>query len=415
MLLATISLIQRSKAFLPKKCQYQYGLLSGRTFPSSSKTRCAKISHYRGISTIGEDRSSSTSTFPSPSSLRSSSTFLHQVEETIKKVHESQPPSGIDDVHTLEPNLREAVGIANRLSKRIHNLHKNNDCPTCWLQAKHCICNEVQPIDGSNSNSNSNNDDLIPSNVNRLFMIMHHKEIGLVVDTAKVLLNSMPSKARLVVSGIGEEYQDSMDELLDAMKQKDRRCIVLFPTDDARTFEELILVDSDSASREKKNHQATNDTSRYSDSDTSVKGDGKMEMFDVIVMDGTWSQARKIHSRYIPLEKDGGPPRVCLSQESLDILGSPILEEEMHTINGTQRGGSGRQLRRHPIKWKEVSTLEATRLLLRDMLSLTGEGEIKRNNEGKACHDILSEYQQMSDSAAVKQLGPPRRKDLNRS
>jgi hypothetical protein len=226
---------------------------------------------------------------------------------------------------------------------------------------------------------------------------MHHKEIGLVVDTAKVLLNAMPTKARLIVNGIDKEHQESVKELRDALEQKERRCIVLFPTDDAVTFEELCDEKSIITSQKT----------------THIIGElMENEVFDVIVVDGTWSQARKIHARYIPLEEDGGPPRVCLSQESLDILGGVStdanLSESHTTVHGVEKGGGGRQLRRHPIKWKEVSTLEATRLLLRDMLAITGE--ILSDKDGKQCHEILAEYQVLSDAAAVKQLGPPRLK-----
>ena len=68
---------------------------------------------------------------------------------------------------------------------------------------------------------------------------MHHKEIGLVVDTAKLLLNSMPDRARLVVNRMDGEYQDSVGELMDALEEKERKCIVLFPTDDAKPFVDL--------------------------------------------------------------------------------------------------------------------------------------------------------------------------------
>ena len=103
---------------------------------------------------------------------------------------------------------------------------------------------------------------------------------------------------------------------------------------------------------------------------------------------------------------------MCLSQESLDIIAGINQDSdnpvESFTVNGVERGGSGRQLRRHPIKWKEVSTLEATRLLLKDMSKLTSENLL--NEDGKACHDILADYQLISDAAAVRQLGPPREK-----
>ena len=108
------------------------------------------------------------------------------------------------------------------------------------------------------------------------------------------------------------------------------------------------------------------------------------------------------------MEKDGGPQIVCLSQVSLDILGA---HGDVHCVpNGEQKLSSGRQLRRHPIKWRKISTLEATRLLLRNMPARSGER--KSLADGKKCHDVLYEYQQISDSAAVKQLGPPRMKNV---
>jgi hypothetical protein len=219
---------------------------------------------------------------------------------------------------------------------------------------------------------------------------MHHKEIGLVVDTAKIILNSMPSKARLVVSGIDENYQESMRELNTAIAQKERRSLVLFPTDDARTFEELC--------------QKSVSEQLLKDDQHSLTEAGAV---DLIVIDGTWSQARKIHSKYIPPKHDGGPTRVCLSQESLDIIAGGM--DDSHNINQITKGGNGRQLRRHPIKWKEISTLEATRLLFKDMESvLPCQWNGADRTVEKCAHDILSEYQMLSDMAAVKQLGPPR-------
>lgn len=317
--------------------------------------------------------------------------FLNQVEETIVKV-QSIPSNTMDNLQNLPPSRRESVGVTNRLSQRIHSLHKNNDCPACWLQRAHCICPSTPPIEH-----------LLPSNIQRIFMIMHHKEIGLVVDTAKLLLNAFPDRMRLVVSGISEEYQDSVEELMDALEQKERKCIVLFPTDDAVPFHEMYQKAIN------KNDFCKNDIK----DDHASEGMNDNVEYDIVVMDGTWQQARKIHGRYIPLEKNGGPQRVCLSQESLDILGSAADNPEYaesHFVHGIEKGGNGRQLRRHPIKWKEVSTLEATRLLFRDMMVAmdVSDTEEYKDQHGNQCHDLLARYQRISDEAAVRQLGPPR-------
>jgi DTW domain-containing protein YfiP len=68
---------------------------------------------------------------------------------------------------------------------------------------------------------------------------MYHKEIFMVVGTAKFILGALPQTSRLVVVGIDGEYQHSTVDLADAISQKDWRCMVLFPSEDAKTFEEL--------------------------------------------------------------------------------------------------------------------------------------------------------------------------------
>lgn len=127
------------------------------------------------------------------------------------------------------------------------------------------------------------------------------------------------------------------------------------------------------------------------------------EGWDVIVIDGTWSQARKLYTRYIPLEQDGGPCRVELSEEALEILSLPLRSGQGETTGGTAQV-SGHQLRRHPIQWKAISTLEATRLLFNDMATTSEEG----TDPSVYPWNVLSSYQQIADTATKTQLGPHR-------
>lgn len=313
--------------------------------------------------------------------LKSTPTFLDQVQDTVRKVQKSSTVAINDNRNILDLPAadREAVAVASRLSKRLTSLARNNDCPNCWMQRAHCICNKIHSIEH-----------LLPSNINRVFLMTHHKEIGLVVDTAKLLLMSMPTKARLVINGIPAEFQDSMQEFKDAIACKDenglkKECIVLFPSDDAKTFSDLVSFDDEG----NKKHDLNT-------------------IYDIIIMDGTWQQARKIYQKYIPPIQKGGPRRVCLSQEALHILGATTSSKAV------EENGTGRQLRRHPIQWKEVSTLEATRLLLKDMILFekrkTGVTQQLQGTDKQQCYDLLRQFQVVSDRAALRQLGPPRSK-----
>lgn len=369
------------------------------------------------------------------------SRFLDQIEETIHKVFQkhnihvesttvssssstfsttilneriSNVDSILESIHPI--SQREEVGVAIHLYNRIFSLRKNNDCRRCWLQKAHCICDLIPSFEklerheverGSLDRNDSNEEQerenriLLPTSIKRIFLVMHHKEICMAVDTAKLLLGSFDQSCRLVIAGLNGQVQSSMNELIDAVQQKERKCMVLFPADDALTFQEL------------------NENNKKRNTRSNV--DFEDDKWDVIVIDGTWAQARKMYSRYIPRQEDGGPHRVCLSKEAVDILGSSTDDETITTTNDDSTGyintsSSGRQLRRHPIKWREVSTLEATRLMIRDVML----EEVSKNKEDDGinlssytrqyCFDVLSQYQVISDNAARKQLGAPRLK-----
>ena len=190
--------------------------------------------------------------------------------------------------------------------------------------------------------------------------------------------------ARLVVGGIGAEYQASMAEMKEAMKNE--KCLVLFPAENANVFHKVNEEIGKCGFGKRRDHE---------------RGRG----WDVIVIDGTWSQARKLYSRYIPLEKDGGPTRVQLSDEALALL-STTRDSGEDSLNDRVSPPvvAGHQLRRHPIQWKAISTLEATRLLMNDMAGAGGYGYF----EPVISLECVAIVSTIADNATRTQLGPHR-------
>jgi len=138
-----------------------------------------------------------------------------------------------------------------------------------------------------------------------------------------------------------------MKEMEEAIKSSN--CLVLYPSEDARTFADI----------------------------ESELEDPPEDGWDIIVIDGTWAQANKLHSHYLK----NGPQHVQLSEDKVQILASAAGGEK-----------DGHQLRKHPTKWREVSTLEATRLFLGDMM--VGSKNRPWNT--------LATYQRIGDDAVLK-------------
>ena len=282
-------------------------------------------------------------------------TFLRPLETTIQQVLQKYDEQ--TDIMDVPPTEREALGIARNLHVRLQAFRRNDNCPRCWLQRAHCICLQCPPLPEQPQN--------------RIFVLMHHKEVCLTVDTAKLILAAFPQKARLVVGGLGPDVQSTMQEMMQALAQQhDNNLIVLFPDEDAETYQSL--------------------------SDSFQKAMGTM---DLIVLDGTWEQARRLYKRYIPARAAGGPPRVKLTAEALATLqpAAQRAKDESSSLAFT-----GRQLRRHPEWWREISTLTATRLLLSDM------DDVEEKNRW----DSLADYQECADRAAREQLGAPRPRQI---
>jgi len=322
--------------------------------------------HHRSFTATSffatKSRRSGDSNDPLPAAeITEMSSPLDDIETTVDKVlRQWNDHVPITDIYPVAE--RQAVGVARHIRKRLTSLEKNKDCRTCWLQQAHCVCLQTVPCEKP------------VANLRKIYLIYHHKEIGLAVDTAKLLWRTLPAgQVRIVVGGIPAHYQESAQELEQVLLSQSNRTLVLFPDETAVTWNEL-------------EKQETKDAAVLVDNVNDADYGSANEGYNVIVLDGTWEQARKLYQTYIPdpSASHGGPIRVQLESEDLDRIVSS--------------NATGRQLRRHPVVWREIGTIAAVRSLLQSMDS-AGRWEEK-----------LAAYQQTADAAARAQLGSPRTK-----
>lgn len=119
----------------------------------------------------------------------------------------------------------------------------------------------------------------------------------------------------------------------DILEGRGTKCLILFPTKDARTFDDIV--------GEVWAHvKEMNEIDTISRNTTVAIEHG----WNVIVIDGTWSQARKMHAKYLPEKSSGMLYRVQLSTDNVEKLGS------LTGSSDEQEDRKGLQLRRHPIK-----------------------------------------------------------------
>ncbi|KAJ1446746.1 DTW domain-containing protein [Pelagophyceae sp. CCMP2097] len=284
-----------------------------------------------GLSTTGALGLASAALRRSPNRLRgrrgAASNALDQVEASVDRVLAGAKDFG--HIQTVPLPMRESVSIARVLRFRLDALRRNGDCRACWLHMAHCVCSMCLPLEEQK---------LDDAGIGDIYCVLHHKEVGLVVDTAKLILAAYPTRAKIVVGGLDE--QPNMDSMLASIAAGN--ALVLFPDDDAVSVE---AVPAWTAPQRKR---------------------------DLIVLDGTWAQARKLHA--------------ALPQQAQRLkldLGGEISDGQ-------------RQLRSHPTSWREISTLEALRLLLQELKVLPG------------LYEPLAFYQSHLHVKALKQLGPKR-------
>ena len=368
--------------------------------------------------------------------------FMEQVEVTVDKVLKDY---GYGNVKELPPEERESVLVARCLKGRLQTARRNQVCPRCWLQETHCYCARCPPVEpwleglpkdefdiGQNrgvetlSTTNIRQRHIQKTKLNLIFLIMHYREIFMGVDTAKLILSTFPRSTRLVVSGLPAKYQESMKELEEVLgevklqkvigsgkhqqsmlSQSRKKVLVLFPDDAAKTFEEIqseyeALVE-DRTTRQCNDHEK---------SDGSPNIDGtENNGWDIVVIDGTWQQARRMKLRYFPPpSKHSCSARYASYQTTrLSPMALQMLDAESAEGDEGSKVKSGHQLRKHSVPWKKIATFEAVRLFLADILASQYPSEVVNEKIGNRKTippwTLVQDYLRIANETALDRKG----------
>mmetsp|Transcript_29880 Transcript_29880/g.45534 ORF Transcript_29880/g.45534 Transcript_29880/m.45534 type:complete len:357 (+) Transcript_29880:114-1184(+) len=312
--------------------------------------------------------------------------FLSEIDETIQRVLATY------DNDTLLSNVpeceRQDLVIARALRGRLQDMERKRHCPICWLQNNYCFCADCPPVVPEEEDPTANT-------LNRLFLVMHHGEIGMGVDTAKLILASHPTKCRLVVAGIGSKYQKSMKELEDTIANSNRNCLVLFPDEASKPFHEIA----------KEEAAKTQYNEHFDDADDGNNRNNN-NGWNIIVIDGTWQQARRIKKRYF----GGGEETFPSSSSSLrlpSIRTARLSDKVLRTLEQELVDGEinpGHQLRKHSSTSRKVGTFEAVRLFLGDLVE---NNKVDNDDTTIPSWIQIEKYQQIANNALQAQNGFP--------
>lgn len=176
------------------------------------------------------------------------------------------------------PRDRMRLQIQNQLAWHRFKCEKVGACLACCIFP--CICGALQPLKLSH----------------RLWVVTHSKEVLRTTATGKLLLLAHP-QATLLVSGVPEH-----DAELQRLCQRET-AVVLFPSSEACTPAELLEEARrrcssgggggfSSSSGGGSSSGSNNGSNRGS---SKKDGSGLVPVLDVLVLDGTWNQARWLY------------------------------------------------------------------------------------------------------------------------
>eukprot|EP00761_Pharyngomonas_kirbyi_P011631 gb/GECH01011657.1/.p1 GENE.gb/GECH01011657.1/~~gb/GECH01011657.1/.p1 ORF type:complete len:309 (+),score=45.03 gb/GECH01011657.1/:1-927(+) len=202
--------------------------------------------------------------------------FVSQVENLSNLIRFKPPipshkdPDYVKKMESSEPSEKIMLATERRIGFWLDFANKNNSCLQCWIKRDACLCDSL-PL-------------FYPKH--RVLVYMHYKEFFRSSNSGKLLLNCLKN-SELFISGL-ESHENRLQNIVD--KEGDRT-FILYPSADAISLEDFIKQ------HERNLEQHNNDTDDNDNHWCETTTNSTIPSFNIIVLDGTWSQARSLQRR----------------------------------------------------------------------------------------------------------------------
>ena len=198
-----------------------------------------------------------------------------------------------EEILAAEVHDREALMVTSQLALHSGKIKRMKACLACTLHP--CICEAFRPLRLGH----------------RLWVVSHCKEVLRTTSTGKILLLAHP-RCTLLVGG-----WPSHDARIAEVAARES-AVLLYPSEGALTPAELL-----GATHAAADAAAATATAAHAADDDVAAARAEAGVLDIILVDGTWNQARHLAQQKLP----AALRRVAVSMDERSIFGSLVRRQ----------------------------------------------------------------------------------------
>ena len=172
---------------------------------------------------------------------------------------------------TLPKDEKQQMVIKTYFSNTMHHMRDQGKCLDCSFLNENCICQSLENLSTIN-NDNATATTKSPSI--RFLVWMHYKEKYRASNTGKLLLKLFPG-SKYFIHALPEDSMEFSNIVTQNASANDTITVVLYPSSDAIDAKDLLK------------EQTTGPLASY-------KPISQYNHIDIVILDGTWKQARKL-------------------------------------------------------------------------------------------------------------------------